>query len=303
MVAGKPPLIEGVGIWLWPGKSQHWPHDRWPEARDVAAELQSLGVAYVIPHAGRNSGRVWCTPERIKAFNNRGIKVLIGLGLDGTSGEYVKDTAQAIILALKTPGVHGVVLDWEGRWDRMGAEGLAVADRVLREVPDAADRIVDAPWWAPLTTPSGNSTHPGAPTVGFGKLARTRFVQAYGANVEGSPDGASLRMLAWARDPSQYAKIARKAGVAPWEIRGAFQAYHRSTQDILDTLLREPTQLLWSWTEMSNECITALKLFKALKARGLLGVNAVREFQASSGLKVDGVVGPLTTAALLNVRC
>ena len=109
-------------------------------------------------------------------------------------------------------------------------------------------------------------------------------------------------MLDWPRDPTQYGKIAAKVG-DHGDVRGAFQTYGRSLQDTLDTLLREPTQLLWSWTEMSVECMDALTCFTALKARGLLGVNAVRDFQRSAGLKVYGVVGPITTAALLNVRC
>ncbi len=302
MITGPTPLIEGVNMWLWPGASQHWTKHGWPTASDVANELVALGVAGVIPHAGRNDGRLWCTPDRIAEFHAKSIKVYIGLGLDGSTSDIVKDTATAIIAALRTPGADGVVLDWEGRWDNRAAEGQAVAEIVLREVPDAAERVVDCPWWAALHTRDGHGTHPNAPTAGFGKICKTRFVQAYGANVEGSPYGQSLKMLDWARDPSQYAKIAEKVGDR-WDVRGAFQTYGRSVQDTLDTLLREPTQLLWSWTEMSAECILALKLFKALKARGLLGVNAVRQFQASAGVKVDGLVGPITKAALLNVRC
>jgi len=291
-------LVTGLAMWLWPHKGHHWDSDTWPSAERVANELADLGVTTVIPQAGRDSARQWCTPAHVAAYRAKGIRVLIGLGLDGAAADLVNTTADCINAALSVTHVDGVMLDWEGRWDGKAALGAQVADRVLAAHPDAAERVVDCPWWAPLTTPGEHATHGGAPTVGFGKLAKTRFVQAYGANVPGSPDGASLKMLDWARDTSQYAKIAAKAGVAPWTIMGSFQTYGRSLQDTIDTLLREPTQVLWSWTEMDDQCVIALKAVKALSSRGHTGVGAVRAVQASAGLSVDGKVGPKTVAAL-----
>jgi len=185
------------------------------------------------------------------------------------------------------------MMDWEGWWDGQQALATQEVNRVLAAAPDAAQRVTDCPWWAPLflVTESGRHqpTHPRAPTREFGRLAtQDRYVQAYGA----PESGRSARMLAWARSPTQYAAL------GSWTIRGAFQLYERSLNDVIRTTLAEPTQCLWSWLEADADPKKALRVVLKLRELGFVGTPAVVQFQASRGLVVDDVVGTKTLAAL-----
>jgi hypothetical protein len=269
-------LLAGVHVWLYP-----LPKDPGPAAEDLAR----LGVGGVIPQQG-TAAVAWCR-QHGRAFLERGLQVTVGLGAI---------TSKAILGGLEVPGASGVMIDWEGAWDASGGRrrAAAIADEVLARRADAPELVADCPWWAPLTTPNRHPSHPSAPTREFGRIVRRRFVQAYGANA-GSEDGHSARMLAWARDPSQY------TSVGSWAVRPALQMYRRSVADHLALLLGElagGAVCLWQHGEMDRECRLALEVVRELGARGCTGPDAVRRFQAGAGLVVDGLVGPRTCAAL-----
>lgn len=277
-------LPPGVHVWWWPKLG-------WGDPAKVAADLVELGVRGVIPQASLFAP-VWCE-QHAPALRAAGLHVTAGLGLDGAH------TAPEIAGAIKhgLDSADGVMLDWEKPvlWETKSGNALAetIVDDVLTHRSDAIGRVIDCPWWAPLYYVDGagnhHGTHPHAPTKTFGRLAASeRFVQAYGA----PNNGESARMLAWARDPSQYASM------GAWAIRPAHQGYHRSVRDQVDTLMAEPTVCLWDYEEFDANCRTALRAVKALRALGFDGAGGVRAFQTSVGLTPDGIVGSRTLAAL-----
>jgi len=272
----------GTHVWFWPKRG--W---KAYTAEIVADELVKLGAVGVIPQASLDAPR-WLA-ENGKAFTDRGLQLVVGLGLDG--GHPEDRLVHAIVAALDVPGAIGTMLNWESWWEGKAALADRVVDRVLALRPDAAQRCTDCPWWAPLFFMRGerqSSTHPRAPTKAFGRLCQKRFVQAYGA----PQDDRSSRMLAWARDPSQYASL------GSWEILPALQAYKRSVQDHVETLLQERFVCLWDYPEIDAEGRRGMLVVKAIRARGFDGPTAIVDVQRSLGLTADGILGPKTLGAL-----
>jgi hypothetical protein len=112
-------------------------------------------------------------------------------------------------------------------------------------------------------------------------------------------DGRSARMLAWAREPSQYAAIARDAGRLAWEIVPAYEAYDRTTLDHVATLTADPVVCLWDLEEMDDDARRGLRARAKLASLGYTGPSATASFQAvAGGLTVDNKCGPRTLAAL-----
>lgn len=289
-------LPNGIFVWLWPKIT--W-NSLDPDK--IGPQLRDLGITGVIPQNGTATLN-WLTDEKIKKFASYGLKVCIGFGLDSRLTSLDKK-ADAIIQALDKKKIHGdnvagVMLNWETYWDGKQAEAKQVVDRVLAKHPDAYKYCVDAPWWAPLfiINHDGNkiNTHPSAPTREWGVLcANDRYVQAYGGNGKpGENDGRSTGMLKWARHPSQYASL------GTWTIRPAYQAYNRSLNDQIKTILADDVVCLWDVPEWDTNCINALRVVKKLKDLGFVGPDAVKTFQAKNGLVADGIVGPRTLAAL-----
>lgn len=275
--------------------------------RDLVALVRSLkahGVQRYIPQWALDNGRAHVLKDDVRRIcQGEGVELVLGLGCDPADPKrapelHAQRVATAIIAALEQlPGVP-ISIDWEGWWNGKRSAAAMVADRVLTAVPDAHQRIEDCPWWAPLyvVRPGGSKqwTHPNAPTREFGELisTRPRYVQAYGAQADGSPDGRSLAMLAWSRHPTQYAAL------GAWSIMPTTQMYARSLRDQIATLLREPEQNLWAFNEADARALLALRVVEALRAKSFTGARAVLEFQAAAGLARDGIVGPRTLAAL-----
>lgn len=296
-------LPQGIHAWLWPGAGG------WGDPGAEIAAAVDQGIRGLIPQAGLDTS--WCA-KHADAMRAAGLFVTCGLGLDGHDSDAPACIA-AIARALDC--ADAVMLDWESprRFETVAGRALAqaIVDGVLTARPDAIGRVTDCPWWAPLyyvtREPGGtivrHATHPGAPTSIFGKLcARERYVQAYGAAKLGdgthpaepiaAATGRSTRMLAWARDPSQYASLGR------WTIRPALEMYRRTVGDHVAAMLAEPTVCLWDRHEADAQCLAGLHVVKALRARGFDGEHGVATFQRAAGLTPDGIVGPKTCAAL-----
>jgi hypothetical protein len=297
-------LQRGIHAWIYPKRSLRNPLGRWPDPARTADELVSLGCVGTIPQAALHGARTWLKPAVTRAFTSRGLRVLVGLGLDSRlfHASHPQACADAIVAALDVPDTDGVMLNWEGAWNARRAEAARIVEDVIRRRPDAPTRCVDCPWWAPryVITAEGRRqwTHPSAPSLEFGLLATgERFVQAYERKPDDNGD-ISRRQLAWSRHPSQYADIAKQGDVAAWTIRPSLQGYARSLQGQVELLLEEPTVCLWQWGEFDANTLRALRVVRALAQLGLTGPGAVREFQASVRLVVDGIVGPRTLRAL-----
>jgi hypothetical protein len=308
-----PLLPPGVHLWEWPS-DDGWPtdgafiDDDRIDDRSVIDQAVELGVQGIIFQLGINTWR-HVTQTRVERYRNAGLAVTVGLGIDGNNGYHANlDTLADALIASYIPDTCGVMVNWESEWgddpwDK--ADAIKVTDKVLQRVPDAASRTTSAPWWAPLwrkvvTSPGKwrkGYTHPSAPYKEWNRLtALEQYVQAYGANVKGAPDGESEKMLLWGRDATQYPSL----GVAAERILPALQTYGgRSLYDQLGMLLGYDRSCHWVRRTMAPEFRTAMLARKALAARGFVGPDAVKAFQrAEGGLVVDGIVGPLTSAAL-----
>jgi hypothetical protein len=135
-------------------------------------------------------------------------------------------------------------------------------------------------------------THPYAPCREFGRLCtKQRFVQVYGANLPGSPDGASLNMLDWSRNLTQWPSLGTPAEF----VLPATQGYHRSVSDIVYTLLEEPFQFIWNSQEMSKEFKVSLVIANQIKKKGF---NCVEQVQKFYGLPVIHKIDEKTVQAL-----
>lgn len=275
-----------------------------PTGKSLVKHLQELkrhGVHGFMPqHALDNARRYIERPDVRSACSDAGVTLALGLGLDRgrstpSDQAHERNVTRAIIhaQAARAAGfVSHVSLDWEGYWSGKRLMAERIAREVLAVYPDTPQHTEDCPWWAPLFYIDSNGrkrpTHPSAPTREFGTLVKVRWVQAYGAQADGSPDGRSLAWLAWSRSPSQYASLGE------WIIGLTSQMYARSLNDHVNTLLREPEQRLWTFDQADRRALLALRVVEALRTRGFTGVDAVIEFQRAERIDADRIVGPQT---------
>jgi hypothetical protein len=285
-------------IAYWYGGGAPWPIGK--RLVTLLRELRAHGVDGYMPQYALEEAATYIDRFNVrKACSDEGVSLFLGLGLDrGRSTRsdeaHEKNVTRAILSAAELAAagtVARVSLNWETYWTGKRAMAERIATAVLKRGPTAGT-FEDCPWWAPLFYVDSNGrkrpTHPRAPTVEFGRLVGSRFVQAYGAQADGSPDGRSLAMLKWSRSPTQYKSL----GV--WPVYATTQLYGRSLNDHVHTLLAEPAQRLWTWNEADRRAKLALRAVQALAERGFTGPDAVIEFQVAEKIAADDVVGPVT---------
>jgi hypothetical protein len=306
MIAAVQPVSPRV---LTPGRWVYcWAENDWARYEPTPAFIDTLEVhdiTGVIAHSvepvpdSMVEASEWCTAERVAKFNARGIQVMIGVGC--RAPPYWQKIAKAIIKAIdacKRPNSPcvGVNVDWEGSWSGHKAEARLLIAMILAAHADAGLYLTMPCWWAPEERMGADgklhATQPSAPTKEWLDVIDHSIPidpQCYGAPHE----GMSINMLRWAR--SQYLQ---HYGMPAWRVIASVQLYHRSLFDHLNLLLTEDTLALWDWREADAVAKHALRISKVLRTAGIVGPDWVQLFQASRSLKVDGIAGPITLAAL-----
>jgi len=283
----------------WYGGNAAWPTGA--KLVKLLRELKTHGVEGFLPQHALDNARLYIERHDVRRVcRDEGVSLFLGLGLDRgrstpSDAAHERNVTRAILEAQATRAagvVDRVSLDWEGYWNGKRAMAERIASRVLEAHPEAPEHTEDCPWWAPLFFIDAHgrkrATHPSAPTREFGAIVSARYVQAYGAQKDGSPDGRSLAWLAWSRSPTQYASL------GAWPVRLTSQMYARSLADQINTLLHEPNQRLWTFDQADPRARRALRVVEALRLKGLRGPEAVRDFQRAEKIAVDGIVGPVT---------
>lgn len=242
----------------------------------------------------------FCTPARVKAFNARGVRVIIGVGC--RAPPFWQGIAKAIIKAIDAckradSPCDGVNVDWEGSWSGHRDIAKLLIAAILAVHADAGLYMSMPCWWAPLELPNGHATQPSAPTAEWLAVIDSSVPinpQDYGA---GGAEFESKHMLEWSRQ--QYAK---HFGMPAWRVLPSVQMYHRTLADHVDLLLREPSVNQWDFLEADSVCLHANRVSRVLRVAGIVGADWVRLFQkAHPPLVVDGKLGPLSMAALETV--
>jgi hypothetical protein len=283
-------LIRGLHVWAWPSLSlSQWEKD--------CSFLGSVGVVGIVPQQGIETSR-HLTEKHLEIARNCNLQVTCGFGMDGNQGHKNELDLLGNRIVEGFQRFDNVMLNWESHWgnektDKERANYLV--DFILDKVVDASERCYDAPWWAPnfmLKKKVKIITHPYAPCREFGRLCtKQRFVQAYGANLPGSPDGASLKMLDWSRDLTQWPALGTPAEF----VLPATQGYQRSVSDIVYTLTKEPFQFIWNTQEMSKEFKVSLIIYNQLKKKGF---ESIEQVQKMSNLPVTSKINEKTVQAI-----
>jgi hypothetical protein len=279
-------VFDGEWLYLWPMNG--WVH---VDCDAMAVDATGMGFGGVILHDGTNiAHEVWGSVDRIDPFTKRNLKVALGIGYPKLSGADPHALADAVVAALNVPGVAGVVNDAEGGAEGHGDVVTAMVDQVLAAVPDAASRCTWVPFASWKTDAHGHGTHPRWPAREAARLACCWRPQVYGAPTP----GATMSLLKWARDPSQYAS----ASSPPLPVDACVQGYKRKVSDHASLYMAEANSFTWNALEMDHYCRCARAAKVALNRRGFSGATGIAAFQASAGLTADGLVGPNTCKAL-----
>ncbi|MEZ4391976.1 MAG: C1 family peptidase [Polyangiales bacterium] len=272
--------IGGRWMWLYPLPS---------DPMKLVDELRRHGVTGVIPQQSAQAiawARRWAP-----ALEREGFATMIGLG---------RITAANTIAALGVESAVGVMQNQEV-WKSV-ADSNALCEAVLKAVPDAAARMMDCHYPC-LTKDPETDTHTGWHRIAkaWSPICGLRAPQCYwarggGGTTDGPRDGWVAARLAWAR-----LDYPRAGGSPADRVRVSRQLYRASTQDHVELLLAESltgSVFIWNWAEADISAKLALRIVVELERRGFCGPGAIERYQRAEGLKVDGLLGPKTCAAL-----
>lgn len=250
-----------------------------------------------------------------------GVEVVVGVGIDGIAREAVQ-RGDAFAPAVRTfvqlaerataIGARAIVWNAEAGWKRppTSAEAATLA-RVIREGTRAvatAFPLLEQHHTA-YDHPTYHSTYPWRAWLGEGSPVVASWPQVYAAPGgdfrahRGALDAREARALSsweaairagWITpdDPSTPVR----EGVA-W--RPYLQLHHVPAADTIAAALRHDGAMLWALRSRSDDDgRRAVAALCALDALGFWRPGGVEAFQRDRGLKVDGIAGPATLAAL-----
>lgn len=264
------------------------------------------------------------TPERAAARVRAivpDVQIVVGVGVDGIA----RDVAQGhhsvergmqtfLQLAERAVAVGAVAIVWnaEASWKRPptsdeAARIAAVIRRGLAVVADQCPRLEQH--HTAYDHPGYHSTYPWRPWLGEGSPVLASWPQVYAA--PGGDLRAHRGALA-AREAhalSSWAAAIRAGWITPddpstplregvaW--RPYYQLHHVPTTATIRSALQHEGAMLWALRSRSDaEGQRAAQALCVLDRLGYWAADGVERFQAAHGLTPDGVVGPLTLAAL-----
>ena len=194
--------------------------------------------------------------------------------------------------AAKAAGVRVLELNPEAA-SKSTKFGLTIADRVkharelVQAVHEAEPSLILA--HTAYREPHAHKTYPYGGYLGPGTPVAFHSPQMFGARAD-----SSVRA-------DRSCKILEAAGVlAPGlPVHGYFST-DAPLAVVCAAAVRYQTQGFWVLRpgDITADSYTAIRVLSELHRRGYRGPDAIKQFQRDHGLKSDGVVGPLTLAAL-----
>lgn len=275
-------MIDGVWIQVYRGAI--------PAIAAVPAKLDEL-------HAAGVSGVAWhgFVPELEPAFPQlealaarHGLQALAAFGL----GDAHPEVAGACIGRTATLlGCAGVLFDAEGAWEHTGDRAKAVAiGQAFRAVAPSAVAI-DQPWPVP-------SLHGSFPFAEFARAMDAHAPQFY-VNDWMRQYGPARCTRCWAWFEREWTAFERT--LAPARPRfPTIQGYgwQGIFADLCRVVVEQPTLIVWCEPWPTADVVLALRVRQTMAAHGFTGAGAIERCQEWAEVVPDGVVGPLTLAAL-----
>jgi hypothetical protein len=266
------------------------------------------------------------TPKRlVSLLRGEGYRLVIGCGVDGTARSVTKggrNTKWAIGQFLRCAGaaadagadatMWNAEADWKTPPDASQRSRLKEAiEESLKAVEAAYPQLLQ--WHTAYDHPSFHTTYPWAAWLGARSPVRLSAAQVYAAGAAGDAGMAhrgalprrEARALASWRDGVRNLGIRPDAPDGPADLTDVdwapyYQLHHVSRTDTIAGALRHPLSFGWALpTRSDEEGRIAFVLACKLQRAGYGGAGAIQAFQRDAGLKVDGIVGPATTQAIL----
>lgn len=252
-----------------------------------------------------------------------GVRILVGVGIDGVARDVgsgrmgiSKGVETLVQLAEKAnrAGAEAIVWNAEAAWkvSAQSNEGKRLADLIssfLTGVQRACPNLLQ--WHTAYDHPHYHSSYMWQNFLGPDSPVSASLPQVYAAPGEGVMARRKGLERREERALDSWAIAVRKGWIkadapegTPADVRDVdwhpyYQAHHVSVVDTVESAVGRPTVCLWAYpTRSDRDGELALLALCALKRLGYWKRDGVKAFQKASGLKDDGVVGPMTLAAL-----
>ena len=250
-----------------------------------------------------------------------GVRIVCGFGVDGLARDVaqgrssVDDGVRAMLrLALRAVGVGADAVVWnaEAGWKRppTSAEAQRLGELIRRGLGSVANVYPTLEQHhTAYDHPTYHSAYPWRAWLGEGSPVVASWPQVYAAPGDGLMAHRGALPAREARALNSWEAAIRAGWITPddpetpvregvqW--RPYLQLHHVPAADTIAAALRYEGAMLWALRSRSDDDgRRAVAALCALDALGFWRPGGVEAFQRDRGLKVDGIAGPATLAAL-----